>query len=169
MTKRTTRKTAAKKTAPEPKAPEPKAPEPMDPDAREGTAAPRTNNQRPCWAIKTLVAEVHSLFPETPVEFSNYNGRNTALDVSFDLTTLDNDDAISLIEALALTQNDERVVGVVSEDGALLVSMRANPRTQDSREPFGVVQAYGILTDEPFEEPTPREDDEVVEPAEGDQ
>lgn len=122
-------------------------PEPMDVTAREarvGTA--HHNHSRVCYAIKTLVAEVHELFPETPVEYSNFDGRYTALDVTFDLTVLDDEDEARLARLLSLIENDARVAEVIAdEDGAALVSIRSNPRTQDMRDPFGLGPAYLLL------------------------
>src|SRR5690606_4954535 len=69
--------------------------EPLDPSYPEqrGAGAPANNNKRACYAIKTLVDEVGDLFPEITHQLSNYDGRNTALDVSFDLTGLDQGEA----------------------------------------------------------------------------
>lgn len=124
----------------------------MDPTAREATVgAPAANNARVCYAAKTLVAEVEALFPETPVEYSNYDGRNTALDVTFDLTTLDEEDRATFIALFTLFDfdADPRVDMVIPahEDAALLVSFKSNAQTQDSRDPFGLDEAWSALTD----------------------
>ena len=128
---------------------EPKTPEPMDvtvTEAKVGT--PSGNSQRVCHAAKTLVGEVREMFPETPAEYSNYDGRNTALDVTFDLTALDSQDKSDFIALMTLFDfdGDPRVSEVLAEDGALLVSFNSNPRTQDSREPFGLVDAMSIIS-----------------------
>lgn len=145
--KKTAKKAAASKPA--------KAPEPMDDSVREhavGTAP--TNQRRVCWAIKTLVDEVHALFPETTVEYGDYDGRNTALSVAFDLTPLPAEDAqIDLSNLLDILGTDERVSRVVRSDVEVGVSMRSNPRTQDSREPFGLADAYLILSGDDDDEP----------------
>lgn len=134
-----------------------KAPEPMDDSVREAPmGTPVTNHQRVCGAIKQLVREFHALFPETPVEYSNFDGRNTALDVTFDLTVLDAEtdrvDALNLLHLLGddAYNNDPRVeyVLVSQEDSAVLVSMRSNARTQDSPEPFGLAEALSVLAGE---------------------
>lgn len=129
-----------------------KAPEPMDagaPERAEGTALP--NHKRVCHAIRTLVAEVHDVFPETPVEFSNFNGRNTALSVSFDLTALDQIEAADLVMVLSLMDHDERVAEVIAEDNSqVLVAMKNSARTQDNTEPFNLLDALSVL-DEPVD------------------
>lgn len=146
MTKNTTRKAPAKKAA----ASKTKAaPEPMDAAIREepvGVMA--SNRKRNCYALSTLVTEFRDLFPETPIETSNYTGLNVALDVTFDLTVLDNDDAILATQLLGLVENDSRVERVVSEDTQTLVSFFASFRTQDSREPFNLGDAYMVLVEE---------------------
>lgn len=128
-------------------------PQPMDPSIREeGIATMHVNRKRPCWAAKTLVSEMDVLFPETPVEYSNYNLRNTALDVTFDLTTLDSTDREMAANLLELTSSDSRIedviVGAGDMDGQVLVSFIANPRTQDSRAPFGLGDALDVLADD---------------------
>lgn len=136
MSKSTTKKT------------ESKAPEPMDAGATESkVGTPVTNNHRVCYAGKRLVAEVHDLFPETPVEYGNYDGRNTALDVIFDLTALDATDSDMLAGLLELTTTDDRVAEVLVEDDLALVSFKGNPRTQDSRATFGLSDALDVLSE----------------------
>lgn len=130
---------------------------PMDASVPESrTAVPSTNSPRVCWALKTLVDEFRNLFPETRTEYSNYDGRNTALSVTFDLTGIPEDvrtDAALLMELLndPAYNEDKRIEYVIIEDEHALVTMRANPRTQDSREPFGLADAYEVLAgdDEP--------------------
>ena len=119
---------------------------PMDPSAREraiGTQA--QNHPRPCWAMKTLIAEVMDLFPETTYEESGYDGRNTALDVVFDVH-----ECPDLARLLECVRTDDRVVDVdYDQHGQMvLVAFRAQPRMQDSREPFGLADAWSILIDE---------------------
>lgn len=147
MTKSTTRKPAKKaassKTA--------KMPEPMEasttPPAAVGT--PATNNVRVCWAAKTLVNEFTDLFPETPVEYSNPDGRNTMLDVSFDLTAVPDSDRDAAAALLELVETDARVGSVFIESAAesLLVSFKSSARTQDSRDSFGLADAWDVLSD----------------------
>lgn len=127
---------------------------PMDPSVREeSVGTPTVNTRRVCYAAKTLVAEVEALFPETPVEYSNHDGRNTALDVSFDLTVLDSEDAASFLTLMSLLDDpahndDPRIREVVVEDGAVLVGFKSDPRTQDSRDPFGLADALSVLNAE---------------------
>lgn len=127
---------------------------PMDDGIREqAVGVPNANNRRVCYAIKTLVAEVLELFPETPVEYSNYDGRNTALDVTFDLTVLNADDRETLSTLLQLLgdraySEDQRIREVTYDDSAVLVSIISGPRTQDIREPFGLADAYVVLAED---------------------
>lgn len=130
----------------------------MDPGARE-TKTPEgvVRQPRPCWAIKTLVEEFRALFPETPVEYSNYNQFDTALDVTFDLSMLEPVEVYDVAMMFNLlgdpaTNRDPRIDVVITggehHEAQVLVSMRANARTQDSREPFGLADAWSVLTGE---------------------
>lgn len=135
-----------------------KSPEPMDPsasEARVGTAA--INNSRVCYAAKTLTKELSALFPETPVQYSNYDGRNTALDVEFDLTVLDEPERSDLRNLLDLLDADNRVEEVITDEDSVLVSFFSNARTQDSRDSFGLAEAWQELTDPDDAEPADTE------------
>lgn len=128
------------------------APEPMDARVKEhAVGVAPTNHHRVCWAIKTLVAEFRALFPETPVEYSNIDGRNTALDVTFDLTEVDADEREAAAQLLQLVDTDKRVEDVIVGDkdmkDQVLVSMFSSPRTQDSRAPFGLGDSWVVLTE----------------------
>ena len=118
-----------------------------------GEGIPHVNAPRQCWAIKTLVAEVHTLFPETPVQYSNVDGRNTALAVAFDATGLSEDDRADFINLMQLLtdpayNDDRRIEYGIIEDEQVIISMRSDPRTQDSREPFGLTDALHVLSGE---------------------
>lgn len=127
---------------------------PMDagaPEAAHGT--PSTNSPRACYAIKTLVDEFRNLFPETATEYSNRDGRNTALSVTFDLTSLSEDartDATILMNLLddPAYNEDKRIDYVLIEDEHVLVTMRSDSRTQDSRASFGLAEAMLVLSGE---------------------
>lgn len=141
-------------------------PEAMDPSIREvAEPTPFTNRQRVAYSLRTLVAEVHDLFPGVPVEFANYDGRNTALAAVFDLTVLDDDDNMNLTEVLRLTVTDPRVADVVAEDGAVAVTLHSNPRTQDDRGRFGLADAYEVLVGESDSEVVEWEDDPLSDTA----
>lgn len=113
-----------------------------------GTAKATTNRQRECWAIQTLVREVHELFPETPVEYSNHNAYNAALAVTFDLTAMDGGDSVVFNNLMDILDTDERVVEVIKADyDQTFVRMSPVATRYDSREPFGLADAYSILTD----------------------
>jgi len=122
----------------------------MDDGIRErNVGEARPNAPRQCWAIKTLVAETAVLFPETPVEYSDYDGRNTALSVTFDLTSLPGGDSVLFNNLMAILDTDERVKEVIASDyDQAYVLMHSNPRTQDSRDPFGLDDALSILSDD---------------------
>lgn len=125
------------------------APQPMDPSVREAVSPePSTNRSRPCWALQTLVTEFHKLFPETPVTFSGYDGRNTALDGCFDLTTLHGSDRAMAVALLQILTSDPRVSEVLGDEDQAIVSFHSSPRTQDLRDPFGLEDAFDILADE---------------------
>lgn len=128
-------------------------PKMMDPSIPEtAVATPRGNKSRPCWAIETLRQEVEALFPETAVEYSAYTRYNAALGVSFDCSMLDDEDWTIARKAIGLIPVDARVQGIVVDGGqrAIYVEMLSNARTQDSRMPFGLADAYALLieTDE---------------------
>lgn len=123
-----------------------KADTPMDPGARESaTPVQTTNTARTCHAIKQLVSEVAELFPETTPVYSNYDLRNTALDVQFDASMCP-----ALLGLLELVESDSRVelVLIDLEEQLALVSFKSNPRTQDLRTPFNLADAWLILSDE---------------------
>lgn len=124
--------------------------EPMGGDLgpSRGTGVPHVNAPRQCWALKTLVAEMAELFPETPVEYSNVDGRNTALDVTFDCSMLGEEDQILLVNLFRTLEVDARVSQIMVGNDQMLVSMKSDSRTQDLRDPFGLADAWGILTDE---------------------
>lgn len=123
-------------------------PQPMDSTVYENRhPVVRTNTQRNCYAIDTLIAEVNALYPEALHEVSGYDGRNTGTDVTFDLSMLLKSDAATLTTLLGLVKSDRRVMGVVedTEESQVLVSFWTNARIQDSRDPFGLSEALGIL------------------------
>lgn len=133
--------------------------QPMDPSITENkTPVVKENAPRVCHAIKQLNEEVWVLFPETPVEYSNYTGRNVALDVTYDLSVLDEDtDRIDIVQLFMLLQaaaynSDPRINLVIigkDDEGhpeSILVSMHASARTQDNRDSFGLADAYSVLT-----------------------
>jgi hypothetical protein len=135
-------KTASKTTA---------APEPMDATVVERPAAEvgaASNNERVCYAIKTLVSEFRALFPETPVEYGDLNGRNVALSVTFDLTTVDNDEAILAARLLGLVDSDVRVASTTVEDTATMVEMLNDPRFYDIRDSFGLAEGWSVMAEE---------------------
>lgn len=123
--------------------------QPMDDSTVERkTGTPTTNHQRVCGAIKQLVKEVTDLFPETIVEYSNYDGRNTALDVTLDFSKV-GEEAADLLLLFSLDFDAEPRVDYVlvgDESKTVMVSMISSLRTQDSRDEFGVVDAYEVLT-----------------------
>lgn len=127
---------------------ETEGPKVMDPTAKEtAVAAPQENAGRACWAIETLREEIEALFPETAHDYSAYNGRNTALGVTFDLSMLDDEDFDIALDVLNLAVSDLRVADVQHDvkEQTVYVEMHSNARTQDSRTPFGLADAYALL------------------------
>lgn len=128
------RKTAASKT-------EPQQPEAMDPGVREQSAPEaQVSTPRACYAAQTLADEVLALF-EVHTEFGEPNARNVALRVGFVDSKYPD-----LYSLLVLTESDERVLAVDSDGDSVLVSFHNSLRTQDSRAPFGLAEAYDILS-----------------------
>jgi hypothetical protein len=123
-------------------------PQPMDPSAPETRNPTITHNKRVCYAAKTLVAEVQELFPEMPVDYADYDGRNTALTVSFDLTVLDGDERADAASLFVLVGGDLRVSSATVEEDVAMVSFTSNALTQDSREPFRINETWLILDNE---------------------
>lgn len=122
---------------------------PMDDSVVEKSKGEVTpNHPRTCKAALTLVEEVHSVFPETPVSFSGADRRNTALDATFDLGDLDKEDTNLLKSLLELTDWDKRVDYVLATKTEVLVSFKSSLRTQDNQEPFGIDKAFDIYLDE---------------------
>jgi hypothetical protein len=141
-----------RKTGKQDKTTEAKEPQVMDPSIREGRVGkPHVNNERVCWAIKTLNEEFWTLFPETPVEYSAPNGRNTMLAVTYDLTNLDGEDQSTAVSLLNLIAGDPHVKDVLVDEGTALVEMVASARTQDRRDSFGLMEAHEVLTDDETE------------------
>lgn len=125
---------------------ESEGPVPMDPAAREGSAMDQiVNRQRPCYAIKTLIAEVLDLFPETSAGISGFDGRNVALNVTFDVAPCP-----ELVGLLSLIESDARVALVLHdiEEEAVLVQFHSRATTQDLRDPFGLADAWEVMSEE---------------------
>lgn len=123
--------------------------EPMDaghPERKEG--APSVNRQRVCGAIKQLVTEVHALFPETPVDYTDYDGRNAALAAIFDASVFDAEDQSLLADLFEAVKTDVRIESVDMAEDQVFVLVRASLRTQDSRDSFGLVRAHEVLTED---------------------
>lgn len=124
---------------------------PMDDGIRErevGVAAP--NRQRECWAIKTLAAEVDHLFPDTPVTYSDHNARNAALSVEFDFMGLDDDVRPYALDLLTMMgdsayNEDSRIASVSVVGWEVKVTMKAHPILMDTRDPFGLPEAWAVL------------------------
>lgn len=134
--------------------------QPMDPAVREVAAEGQamSNAPRVCYAAQTLIEEFTELFPETTYETCDVDGRNTALGVKFAIGAIQDEEERSIAKTMirTLTVSDrvyEAAVyynvkigldhDVATEEG--YVRFHSNPRTQDSREPFGLAEAYEIL------------------------
>lgn len=124
--------------------------EPMDTTLyEEKFPVPKENRKRVCWALKTLVSEIHEVFPETlnAVEYSDYDGRGAALTATIDLTVFDPDDTALFIQLMELVGGDSRIYEVVTDEEvvALAVTLQSSPRTQDLRTTFNVPATWLIL------------------------
>lgn len=118
--------------------------EPMDPQAKEGPAQPITNNKRLAYALKTLIAEVSELFPETIYEVGDYDERNAALGVVFYT-----EGEPGLEALLDLVRDDQRVREVlIRQDAEVAVHLHPSARTKDLRDPFGLGDAWAVLSEE---------------------
>lgn len=123
-------------------------PQPMDATITEATTGTaHVNHQRQCYAMETLIKEVLDLFPDTPFEVSNFDGRNTGHDVTFDATAVPEDERTTFNNLLLLTETDIRVKTVTVADDEVLVEFTNDPRFQDMRLTFGLTSAYMILVD----------------------
>ena len=127
--------------------------EPMDPSFSGASSPTAPNRPRTCYAAATLIAEVGALFPETLHEVHDYDGRNTALGVTF-LTGAD-DDLAGLLMLVAL---DARVLSVTPRPdmtGAVTVLFKGSHRIKDLRTSFNLADAWSILADEADETQPP--------------
>jgi hypothetical protein len=146
MTKSRTRKPTPPKQAAEKQVAEKQETAPMDPSVPERrTPTLHRVSERDAYALTTLVNEVAGLFPETTYETSGANAFNTRLVVAFhDPETPDLYPLVSLVEA------DPRVLSVGRDrDGtSTVVEFHDSFRTQDGRQPFGLAEAYDILSEQ---------------------
>lgn len=132
---------------------------PMDDGIREqAVGTPFTNTARQCWAIKTLVAEVDHLFPDTPTTYGDYDGRNTALSVTFDFMTVDDSEREYVLDLMRMlgdsAHNDDfRIASVEVVGWEVEVKMRSNPITQDKRDSFGLIEAWSVLFEDEDSDP----------------
>lgn len=124
---------------------------PMDPTFREDkTPVVASNRQRDCYALATLRMEVLDLFPETEWEVSEFDGRNVGHAITF--TTPEEE---SLSDLLLLIESDHRVSQVtLPVIGQTRVEFHHSMRTQDSREPFNLAEAWAEMFngDEDYED-----------------
>ena len=122
---------------------------PMDPSAKE-VAAPSgvVRRARPCWAIKTLAAEVFDLFPEATYTLDGYDQFNTALEITYDTGSVEDEHLFSAL--LSCVKGDPRVSAVEYDEDLhqFLVVFRPSARTKDDQTPFGLEDAWLILSEE---------------------
>lgn len=133
----------------------------MDPQVAErkvGTdPLPR---QRNCYALTQLIDEFTALFPETPIVVKDRDGRGVAFTVEFNLEYVPRHESLSAGDLLLSTVLDPRVAYVnrdAIEANLVEITIARNARTQDSREEFGLADAWELfnpLADEslPFDE-----------------
>lgn len=125
---------------------EPKA---MDPDLQESSLSTDAALviARHCYSIDTLVSEVLGLFPETIVTYGDPNGRDVALSATFET---EESGFGPLREILSIVGLGERIA-MVSTDlvgGRITVFVRNTPATYDSREQFGLAEAFAVLIED---------------------
>lgn len=124
-------------------------PEPMDADAPErAVAAPTANRQRECYAMMTLRSEVETLFPETSISFGDPDGWGVKHEIIFDMSMLDEAEFKSASLLLSMSLLDDRVVAFAKdeEEQSMAVEFVTDRRYRDSRETFGLDDAWLILT-----------------------
>lgn len=124
--------------------------QPMDPTYRESAVGTmHVNRPRIAWALKQLVAEVEALFPETAVTYGNEDKRNTSLSATFVCTDPTLADLLGLLDDPAYNE-DRRIESVTAQQAEgepeeVTVTLLASARTQDSRTPYGLADAYEVL------------------------
>lgn len=103
--------------------------------------------KRNAYALDTLIKEVAALYPEATATVSQYDGRNTALAVTFDVT-----ESEGLADLMELVSVDRRVLKVVTETldeiTQTLVVLHSAPRIQDLRDSFNLESAFLVLAEE---------------------
>lgn len=141
--KRSTKREATPKTE---SAPNPTGLEPMDPSAEEvKRGAPIKHQPRLAYGLKTLIDEVYSLFPEVSHEATDFSPRGVALGVAFH----SHETPEKFPELLQLL-DDPRISEVLwdSQEDVIHVLLHGNPRTRDGREPYGLAEAWAVLSGE---------------------
>ena len=126
--------------------PEDASTQPMDASAVEkAVGIPAAASDRSAYALAALIDEIQSLYPEVAVEITKRTGRGVGVEAQFAFDS----GSEYLTELLSLLVLDERIEEVVidREEGLSTVSVWPNPRTQDSRESFGLVEAYAVMID----------------------
>lgn len=117
--------------------------EPMDPSVHERvTGIAHHPRERNAYALDTLITEVMDLFPETTYEVSGRDLRGVALHVQFFI------EHEGLAALLTLLDSDPRVEEVVRDDEEVLVALRSSARTQDSRDSFGLTEAWEVIAED---------------------
>lgn len=121
---------------------EPVAMDPHAPETKDG--AVHVNNARVCYAAKTLISEFLALFPETEYATGGVNQRNVALEVFFDCT-----DGPSVIADLFRSlRDDPRIEAVGIGEMDAIVHFKNSARLMDLRDPFGIAEAWEVLTED---------------------
>lgn len=96
-------------------------------------------------ALIVLIEEVAALFPETSYELGLPNKWGVIGHVTFETHGIE-----GLFELLGLLTSDPRVMAVTTDARESLVEVGLHPslRTMDSKEPFGLGDAWVILSEE---------------------
>lgn len=125
--------------------------EPMDASAVETpTPQPITTRPRTAYAVDTLITEVQAIYPDMEVETFGPNGRGVNLDVAFY-----DDDEPDLQALLGLVESEPRVAEVMrsTNDNCTIVAINNDPAIYDSRDSYGLVDAYKVLSEDVPAEP----------------
>lgn len=136
---------------------------PMDQTVRE-VGAPQDFTPRPrdCYAVLTLITEVNAMYPDVEVEPFNPNGRGVNISVA--IYDHEEPDLIALLPLIGDEPRVEVVERVMSDrPGFTVVHFVNNPVTYDLRAPFGLVDAYKVLSTEDGEPDLIDPDDDLTE------
>lgn len=124
---------------------------PMDPSAMEGSAEMHQNTPRIPYAMEQMNSEVETIFPDVTYEYSNRSPRHVAFTVRYTLADEDDQKHLNLLlEWLAdpAYNEDPRIMRVLTDREGAEVTFVTNATFMDSRDPFGLIEAHGVMNEE---------------------